>query len=132
MRRNEEMMREENSRFQKEIDDKQAESKEFITALEELAANLEERQAECEKIKKELDTIQEENAALEDRKNLAETQLNSHLLECGPKIKNFKESIYNIIREFNVAELVRVLFSVLLSLCLSLRLFISFLSECPK
>ena len=28
MRRNEEMMREENSRFQKEIDDKQAESKE--------------------------------------------------------------------------------------------------------
>ena len=81
----------------------------FITALEELAANLEERQAECEKVKKEMESLMEDNSALEDRRNLAETQLHNHLLECGPKIKNFKESIYNVIREFNVAEVVSCL-----------------------
>lgn len=50
--------------------------------------------------------FQEDNAQLDDRRNQAEAQLNSHLLECGPKIKNFKEGIYNIIREYNVAEVV--------------------------
>lgn len=105
MRENEEIIREENSRIQKEADDKQQEGKEMMTALEEIAVNLDVRQAECEKLKRELEVVQEENQSLEDRMNQATSLLNAHLDECGPKIRHFKEGIYNIIREFNIAEL---------------------------
>ena len=42
--------------------------------------------------------FQEDNQALEDKMNHATSTLNAHLEECGPKIKNFKEAIYNIVR----------------------------------
>ncbi|CAB3401666.1 unnamed protein product [Caenorhabditis bovis] len=105
MRENEEMIREENARIQKEAEDKQQEGKEMMTALEEIAVNLDIRQAECEKLKRELDVVQEENQSLEDRMNQATSLLNAHLDECGPKIRHFKEGIYNIIREFNIADI---------------------------
>ncbi|CAI2349692.1 unnamed protein product [Caenorhabditis sp. 36 PRJEB53466] len=43
--------------------------------------------------------------SVEDRMNQATSLLNAHLDECGPKIRHFKEGIYNIVREFNVAEI---------------------------
>ncbi|CAD6197428.1 unnamed protein product [Caenorhabditis auriculariae] len=105
MRENEELIREENSRIQKEAEDKQQEGKEMMTALEEIAVNLDVRQAECEKLKRELEAVQEENQSLENRMNQATSLLNAHLDECGPKIRHFKEGIYNIIREFNIADI---------------------------
>ncbi|CAI5444977.1 unnamed protein product [Caenorhabditis angaria] len=104
MRENEEIIRDENSRIQKEADDKQQEGKEMMTALEEIAVNLDVRQAECEKLKRDLEVVQEENQSLEDRMNQATSLLNAHLDECGPKIRHFKEGIYNVVKEFNIAE----------------------------
>uniref|UniRef100_A0A1I7X2T3 Kinesin motor domain-containing protein n=1 Tax=Heterorhabditis bacteriophora TaxID=37862 RepID=A0A1I7X2T3_HETBA len=106
LRENEEIIREENLRIQKEAEDRQHEGKEMMTALEEIAVNLDVRSAECEKLKKELESTQEENQMLEDRFNQATSTLNSHLEECGPKIKHFKDGIYTIIREYNVADIV--------------------------
>lgn len=105
MRINEEMMREENNRLQRETDDKSTESKEMVTAIEEIATTLDERQAEVDRLKRETEALAEENQLLEDRRNHIEMQLNGHLLDCGPKIKHFKDGIYNIMREYSVADI---------------------------
>ncbi|PAV88086.1 hypothetical protein WR25_09100 [Diploscapter pachys] len=105
LKENEEQIREENSRILKEAEDKQQEGKEMITALEEIAVNLDLRNAEYEKIKVQLEQLQEDNQALEDKMNHATSTLNAHLEECGPKIKNFKEAIYNIVREYSIADI---------------------------
>ncbi|CAI4224691.1 unnamed protein product [Auanema sp. JU1783] len=104
VRRNEEIIREESLRYQKEIDEKQAESKEMMNAIEEIAATLDLRQSECEQLKRELESLQEENQTLDSRRNEAESELQTHIMETGPKIKHFKDAIYNIIKEYNVAE----------------------------
>ncbi|CAJ0599940.1 unnamed protein product [Cylicocyclus nassatus] len=106
MRENEETLREELVRIQKESDDKQNETKEMISAIEDIAVQLEVRNAEYEKLKKELEIVAEENQQLEDSSNHAVSALNAHLDECGPKIKHFKDAIYNIIREYNIADIV--------------------------
>ncbi|PIO74626.1 kinesin motor domain protein [Teladorsagia circumcincta] len=118
MRENEETLREELVRIQKESDDKQNETKEMISAIEDIAVQLEVRNAEYEKLKKELEIVmlfrsdskrfrlQEENQQLEDSSSQATSALNAHLDECGPKIKHFKDAIYNIIREYNIADIV--------------------------
>ncbi|VDO24737.1 unnamed protein product [Haemonchus placei] len=100
MRENEETLREELVRIQKESDDKQNETKEMISAIEDIAVQLEVRNAEYEKLKKELEIVMEENQQLEDSSSQATSALNAHLDECGPKIKHFKDAIYNIIREY--------------------------------
>ncbi|XGW16694.1 hypothetical protein V3C99_001833, partial [Haemonchus contortus] len=106
MRENEETLREELVRIQKESDDKQNETKEMISAIEDIAVQLEVRNAEYEKLKKELEIVMEENQQLEDSSSQATSALNAHLDECGPKIKHFKDAIYNIIREYNIADIV--------------------------
>ncbi|KAJ1357189.1 hypothetical protein KIN20_015268 [Parelaphostrongylus tenuis] len=106
MRENEETLREELVRIQKESDDKQNETKEMISAIEDIAVQLEVRNAEYEKLKKELEIVMEENQQLEDSSSQARSALNAHLDECGPKIKHFKDAIYNIIREYNIADIV--------------------------
>ncbi|WKX99994.1 hypothetical protein Q1695_014680 [Nippostrongylus brasiliensis] len=106
MRENEEALREELVRIQKESDDKQNETKEMISAIEDIAVQLEVRNAEYEKVKKELEIAMEENQQLEDSSSQATSALNAHLDECGPKIKHFKDAIYNIIREYNIADIV--------------------------
>ncbi|VDM60599.1 unnamed protein product [Angiostrongylus costaricensis] len=106
MRENEETLREELVRIQKESDDKQNETKEMISAIEDIAVQLEVRNAEYEKLKKELEIVMEENQQLEDGASQARSALNAHLDECGPKIKHFKDAIYNIIREYNIADIV--------------------------
>ncbi|KHJ88955.1 kinesin motor domain protein [Oesophagostomum dentatum] len=105
MRENEETLREELVRIQKESDDKQNETKEMISAIEDIAVQLEVRNAEYEKLKKELEIVMEENQQLEDSSSQATSALNAHLDECGPKIKHFKDAIYNIIREYNIADI---------------------------
>uniref|UniRef100_A0A158P860 Kinesin-like protein n=1 Tax=Angiostrongylus cantonensis TaxID=6313 RepID=A0A158P860_ANGCA len=106
MRENEETLREELVRIQKESDDKQNETKEMISAIEDIAVQLEVRNAEYEKLKKELEIVMEENQQLEDSASQTRSALNAHLDECGPKIKHFKDAIYNIIREYNIADIV--------------------------
>ncbi|VDM68350.1 unnamed protein product, partial [Strongylus vulgaris] len=96
MRENEETLREELVRIQKESDDKQNETKEMISAIEDIAVQLEVRNAEYEKLKKELEIVAEENQQFEDSANHANNALSAHLDECGPKIKHFKDAIYNI------------------------------------